>query len=58
MILYNCRKTKNKKLERGYIMEIGILVFFVLVLIVGWFMEETKIGNKLSDKLYDYFMKN
>ena len=39
-------------------MEIGVLVFFILVGCVLWFAEETKIGRKLFDKLDNYFMKN
>lgn len=40
---------------------------FYIMLVVGafgilgcvlWFAEETKIGIRLFDKLYDYFMKN
>ena len=37
-----------------------IMVSFLFVIIVCclvWFTEETKIGQKLSNKLYDYFMK-
>ena len=39
-------------------MEIGVLVFFGLVGCGLWFAEETKVGRRLFDKLYDYFMKD
>ena len=34
-----------------------MFVFFALVGIVLWFFEETKIGRKLADKIYDYLVK-
>lgn len=39
-------------------MIIAVLVLFGLIGLGLWFTEETKIGKKLADKMYDYFMKN
>ena len=57
VVLYNCQRTQNKN-ERGCIMIIAVLVLFGLIGLGLWFTEETKIGKKLSDKMYDYFMEN
>ena len=57
VLLYNCRKTKNKKLKEVVIMIMFMFVFFVLVGCVLWFVEETKIGRKLADKIYNNIMK-
>ena len=38
-------------------MEIGALVLFGLIGCGLWFTEETKVGKRLADKMYDYFMK-
>ena len=34
-----------------------MFVFFALIGIVLWFFEETKIGKKLADKIYNNIMK-
>lgn len=39
-------------------MIIAVLVLFSLIGLNLWFVEETKIGKKLADKMYDYFMEN
>lgn len=39
-------------------MVIAVLVLFSLIGLGLWFTEETKIGKKLADKMYDYFMGN
>lgn len=39
-------------------MNIAVLVLFSLIGLGLWFTEETKIGKKLADKMYDYFMEN
>ena len=39
-------------------MIIAVLVLFSLIGLGLWFTEETRIGRKLADKMYDYFMKN
>lgn len=59
MVRYNCRKTKNKKfLKEVVIMIMFMFLFFAVIGIVLWFIEETKIGKKLSNKMYNYFMKS
>ena len=36
----------------------SVLLFVGLIGCVLWFLEETKIGKKLADKLYNYFMES
>ena len=56
-IIVEGQKT-NKNLKEVVIMIIAVLVLFSLIGLGLWFTEETKIGKKLADKMYDYFMGN
>ena len=54
-IIVERQKTKN--LKEVVIMIMFVFVFFALVGIVVWFFEETKIGKKLVNKIYNNIMK-